>query len=150
MNVDAAIDELLSAACSADIGRARAILAAAPALAVADIAVAALLGRDEIVAGMLEHDPSLATRKRGPDDVEPLVYLCFSRFNGIGEYADGVLRAARLLLDGGADPNASYVDPDAPGGRLPALYGVTGVTDNPAIAAMLLAAWADPNDGESI
>ena len=62
MNVDAAIDELLSAACSADIGRARAILAAAPALAVADIAVAALLGRDEIVAGMLEHDPSLATQ----------------------------------------------------------------------------------------
>jgi ankyrin repeat protein len=151
MNVDATIGEFLNAACSDNLQRARDLLAAAPALAVADVAVAAVLGRDDVVEGMLDHDPALVTMKRGPDNAEPLLYLSFSRFSGAGEeHASGILRTARLLLSRGADPNAFYIDPEFPDARLPALYGATGATDNPSLAALLLEAGANPNDGESI
>jgi hypothetical protein len=73
----------------------------------------------------------------------------------VSEYA--VVRSARLLLDHGADPNAGYLWH----GLIPAFTALTGALgsgegDQPqhphglALAGVLLAAGADPNDGQAL
>jgi hypothetical protein len=50
---------------------------------------------------------------------------------------------ARLLLDGGAEPNAAWEHPYWPGSPLRSLYGATGVNNNPSLARLLLERGAD-------
>jgi ankyrin repeat protein len=80
-----------------------------------------------------------------------LLYVCFSRFAGAKSPRAGALtETARLLLRRGADPNASYTDARWRDSPLSALYGATGLNDNPALALVLLEAGANPNDNESL
>lgn len=58
--------------------------------------------------------------------------------------------ALRMLLARGADPNATFETPRYPGNPFPCLYGATGYNNNPALAAVLIAAGARVDDDESI
>ncbi|PSJ19586.1 hypothetical protein CVH10_22080, partial [Halomonas sp. ND22Bw] len=73
-------------------------------------------------------------------------------------FRDRLRDCARLLLDAGADPNetigsrwppASLAAP-AEDVRLSALYGAAGLNRDEGLTGLLLAAGADPNDGESL
>lgn len=80
----------------------------------------------------------------------PLVAVTFSSLVHLPEFAPRLRECLRLLLDAGANPNAAWVDPEFPGCPLSALYGAAGRTHDVEMVRMLLAAGADPNDGESL
>jgi hypothetical protein len=63
-------------------------------------------------------------------------------------FRDRLYRAARMLLDAGADPNQTWLA--APNMPLSALYGAAGLNHDPEMTRLLLAADANPNDNESL
>ena len=132
--------------------QAKRMLAEDPALAQADVYTALVLGDVETVRRQVESDPEWVRRKGGPRaDREPLFYVTYSKFHRESpETAEGLLAIARLLLDHGADPDASFtVEPwwDNP---LRSLYGACGVSNFPEMAELLLDRGATIDDGESL
>jgi ankyrin repeat protein len=95
----------------------------------------------------LADDPALATRELGERDWLPLVYVTHSP-ELAGERTGALVRCAELLLDAGADPNSSYLDPRF--GPQSALYGAAGVNHEPRMTALLLERGANPDDNESV
>ena len=134
-----------------DLRRARRALEQEPEIARAGLWSALVLGDVDFITRALARDASWVQRTDGPlAGRTPLLVVCFSRFQ-----EDEVSRArftecARLLLEAGADANASYEHPSWPGSPLKSLYGATGVNDNPALARLLIAHGTELNDGESI
>ncbi len=128
------------------------MLGETPSLSRASIYVASMLGEAEIVKRMVNQEPALATRKGGPNNWDPLLYVGHSRFHRENEkYASGILEVARLLLAYGADPNTYYTTPEyGRDSKMHVLWAATCQSDNPALARVLLEAGANPNDGESI
>ena len=107
---------------------------------------AAAAGDAEAVRRYLAEDPKLATQKGGPKGWDALTYVCFSEhLRRDQSRADGLLDAARALLDAGADANTGF---DADGEFESVLYGAAGVAHDPALTRLLLERGADPNDGE--
>ena len=100
----------------------------------------------------LDKDPAWVTQKGGPRETWlPLHYVSFSRLQMENAESRGrFTECTRLLLDAGADPNASWEDSRWPGSALSPLYGATGVNNNPELARLLLERGAEVNDGESI
>jgi len=154
-----AIAEFIEAACvpldaahvSGGIERANEILARHPGLPERSIHVAAALGDDERVRGFIAADAASATEKGGPRDWDPLTHLCFSRYLRLdATRSGGFERAARALLDAGANANTGWMEP----GHHPhaqwesALYGAAGVAHHPGVTRLLLEHGADPNDDE--
>ncbi len=104
-----------------------------------------------------------AGQRLPPFDAPALAYVCFSSLHRLGEpWASGLMRSAQALLvacsQGGSDLDGLRMpDPDlepspdatAPPG-LPLLYGAIARAQSSELAAALLAAGADPNDGESL
>ncbi|HEU0036933.1 MAG TPA: ankyrin repeat domain-containing protein [Kofleriaceae bacterium] len=140
----------------ADLDRARAALAASPALASADVHAAATAGDVAALRALLDDDRSRANVRGGPYHWPPLLYACYSRLALPGHSA---VDAARLLLAAGADPDAGFLWC----GHLPpftALTGAFGEGEDPrnqpphperdALARALLDAGADPNDGQTL
>lgn len=141
---------------SGTLDQADAMLAAEPSLAVegarSNIHVAAVLGDDAAVRDLLALDPTMANRKGGPFEWEPLIYLCFSRFLRLDETrGEGFVRAATALLDAGANPNAGFHDSQY--GPTPTfesvLYGAAGLAHHAGMTRLLLERGADPNDDET-
>ena len=136
--------------------RAQAMLDDDPTLGARDIWSAACVGDVQAVARFLDADPATVDQRGGYFDWEPLLYACYSRLY----LADrSTLAVARLLIERGADPNASFMW----GGqyRFTALTGVFGEgemgpvnqpqhEDCEALARLLLDAGADPNDGQAL
>ncbi|HST67903.1 MAG TPA: hypothetical protein VLM05_22220, partial [Mycobacteriales bacterium] len=126
-----------------------------PDLAGSSVYAAAALGDDAALARHLAADPAAATRPGGPNGWEPLLYLAYSRVPQVAP-----VPAAELLRDAGADPDAGY----AWHGLTPPFTALTGVfgegemgpgrqprhPDSIALARVLLAAGADPNDGQTL
>ncbi|HUE43597.1 MAG TPA: ankyrin repeat domain-containing protein [Candidatus Sulfotelmatobacter sp.] len=138
-------------AATSDLRRATKLLVAHPELARAGIWVALVLGDVAAVKEVLGRDSEFAKRKGGPDNFEPLIYVCFSRFgNRASGRSDGLIETARLLLKHGAHASASFTPADLPGNPLSCLYAATGLNNNPQLALLLLEAGANPNDGESL
>lgn len=155
------VDEFLAHACLVYGGdtpdrldHARALPAADPGIAKANIFTIAVLGDVDGAAAALAADPAAASRQGGPFDWEPLLYLTYSRMPG----GDPV-EVARLLLDAGADPNAGYLWE----GNHPPFTALTGAfgegedaVNQPRhraelpLARLLLSAGADPNDGQTL
>jgi ankyrin repeat protein len=136
--------------------RAARLLAGHPELARDSIHVAAAAADEQAVRTHLAADPALASRDGGPYGWPPLLYLVFARHDRhVSEAA--LLGTARVLLGHGADPNAGYLWH----GLYPPFTAVTGAlgggeTGQPqhrhgfALAALLLAAGADANDGQAL
>ncbi|MEI9906268.1 MAG: ankyrin repeat domain-containing protein [Asticcacaulis sp.] len=141
------VERFISAATS-DGRRARDMLADHPGIEKAGVYVALVLGDWEKIAGAIAEDPDWVTTKSGPENVEPLAYVCFSRFaHPRSRRAPKLALTARLLLENGADPNAAA---EGDHGRLPCLYAASGLLNNTELTRILLDAGADPNDNESL
>jgi ankyrin repeat protein len=138
-------------AATSELAKAEAMLASHPELANGGFYAALVLGdREQVKAALSEH-PELAVSKSGPENVEPLIYVCFSRFAGArSKRAAALAQTAHLLLEHGADANTAFNDPQWPANPLPCLYAATGLNNNSLLARALLEAGADPNDGESL
>lgn len=104
----------------------------------------------------LARDTGLASAEGGPFRWPPLLYLAFSRLGLAGPAGDPV-GALELLLAAGADPTAGYLWQ----GLAPPFTALTGVLgggeddqpahpDADALAAQLLLAGADANDGQAL
>ncbi|PYI55512.1 ankyrin repeat domain-containing protein [Paenibacillus flagellatus] len=144
-------DEFLQAVTEGNEAFARAILVAHPELPRSSIYTAAATGDADAVAAILARDPASATKPGGPLHAEPILYLCFSRMLKDAEKSVSFAQAARMLLAGGANPNASFTDPDDPDERkLPVLYGALGIAGHMEVGRALLEAGANPNDGETL
>lgn len=138
---------LIRAALHGDAAQVTAMLQAYPRLSRADIQIAAALGDATGVRDWLAHDPALATKSAEERHWTPLLSACVGRVGG-----DDASRAdcVRQLLAAGANANDHWTDAAYPDAKLPALYGATGINNYPQVARVLLAAGANPNDGESI
>src|SRR5580704_3680824 len=153
------LSEFIKAACvprddwhaSGTLDRANEILAAHPEIADSNILAAAILGDDAAVRKFIALDAASATAKSGPNDWDPLTYLCFSRYLRLDRArSDGFVRAATALLDAGASANTGFFEDDhQPKPEWESvLYGAAGVAHHPEMTRLLLERGADPNDGE--
>jgi hypothetical protein len=149
-------DEFIVAACvprddhaSGTLEAADSIREAHPRLAADDIYAAAVLGDFAEVERLLGPDGARATALGGPYGWDALTYLCFSRYLRLRPSA-GFVRAARALLDAGADPNTGFFDsahqPEPTFESV--LYGAAGVAHHAGLTRLLLARGADPNLGD--
>jgi len=138
-------------AATSDFERAEGILSAHPKIADAGFYVALVLGDRPHVDRVLTETPSLTNAKSGPQNCEPLIYLCFSRYaNARSTRVSQIVETARVLLRHGADPNTSFLPQDLPNNPLSCLYAASGLNNNADLALVLLEAGANPNDGESL
>jgi ankyrin repeat protein len=136
--------------------RAAHVLAAHPEITRSSVHAAAAAADAGALEALLREDPALAGTEGGPYRWAPILYLAYARHDpSLSEEA--TIRSAGLLLDHGADPNAGYLWH----GLIPpftALAGAlgSGEGDQPqhprglALAGTLLAAGADPNDGQAL
>src|SRR5215469_1830742 len=84
--------------------KARELLASHPSICRENIYTAATVGDVAAVTQLLETSPTMATRRGGPYNWEPLLYAGYSRLNS-NAAQHSTLEVARLLLAHGADPN---------------------------------------------
>src|SRR5260221_2166717 len=127
------------------------ILSAHPEVASASIHVAAVLGNDSTVERFIALDKNYATAAAPPYGTNALVYLCMSKYLRLDEsLSPRFLRAAKILLDAGADANSGFWTT----GTFPefetALYGAAGIAHHVEMTRMLLEHGADPNDNEAV
>ena len=106
----------------------------------------------------IARDPQWVNQPGGPLHLPPLVAVTHSGLLRLPAFKPQLRACARALLDAGADPNqavgsrwppASLQSPSADD-RLPALYGAAGQHHDVELTQVLLAAGANPNDGESL
>jgi ankyrin repeat protein len=151
--------ELVDAACAwgwdrptgAKAAVAEAMIASSPGLARKDLLAACLAGELEVVREFLDQDPELARSKLPPRDWEPLLYVSYCvLLRQPGPLASRIVAVAKLLLERGADPNASYLSAENPSYVFPALYAAIAVSHNLDLARALLEAGANPNDSQSL
>ena len=77
------------------------------------------------------------------NDMQPLHYACASAMFKLDEkYRSAQVRIARMLIEAGADPMATYAWDVK--WKIPALYHCCGQHDNPAVAEVLMRAGAMP------
>jgi ankyrin repeat protein len=113
-----------------------------------DIFHAAITLSEDRVRSLLREDPSLA-RAVDANGLSPLHSVASSAIFKLGPvHLERQLRIARLLLELGADPSATF--PFNGEWPIPVLYFAAGQHDNPALTELLLAAGANPMDGEGI
>jgi hypothetical protein len=147
------VDIVLRSAWGGDPAAAARVITRWPDIGTHDPYIAAATGNRAEVERRLATDPAAATRKGGPFDWEPLLYLAYARLPGGDAHA---LPIARALLDLGADPNAMF--DDGWGNPFRVLTGVIGQGegDKPphpqanALALLLIERGADPYDSQAL
>ena len=148
LTLDAAIDEFVRAASDGAAGRARRLLALHPGIATATLQAALVLGDAAAVEARLRDRPELATTPGGPQQWEPLLYVCHTCLHrDEPQRMDGLLTIARRLIALGANPNAEYHwnwHPELP---RTALWGALITMGHVPLAEALLEAGANPTDG---
>lgn len=142
----------------ADAKKAQQLLQENPELSRDDIYIASAVGDIAAVRSLLTSAPSLVNRKGGLFHWEPLLYACYSRFPS-QEPGLSTFEVAKVLIDGGADPNAGFLWK----GLLSPFTALTGAFGNGEggqneppherwreLVHMLLRAGADPNDAQTL
>ncbi|HTV47396.1 MAG TPA: ankyrin repeat domain-containing protein [Phycisphaerae bacterium] len=146
--------ELIKTTCSNDVRKAQLLLEIDPKLAAFDIYTACVCGNAENVEEFLKREPAIVRRNGGPLKVEPILYACFSRFlRADAARAAGVVKAVKLLLDAGADPNVHFwLNGEKERWLQSTLYGAAGIANHAGLTALLLNAGAvvDANDREML
>jgi len=136
--------------------RAAELLTAHPQLTEASVHVAAAAADADALRVLLAADAALATAEGGPFRWEPLLYLAYARHNP-DISAEATVRATRLLIEHGADPNAGYLWHGL-ASPFTTLAGALGGGEGAqpahpqadALARTLLSAGADPNDAQAL
>ena len=138
---------LVAAAANGNAPAMQTILKERPELARQTVSATAVLGDVEGLRQWVARNPEYAKAKGGACETEALGYVCLGRLGG-----DEAARVAcaDLLLAHGANPNATWKEGNGDDFVLPILYAATGRNNYAALARRLLAAGANPNDGESI
>jgi ankyrin repeat protein len=138
--------------------RAGRIAARFPEITTKNLLTAAVAGEVEYVRRALLAEPKLATSRGGPQNWEPLLFVCYGRLPTEKAQA-GSLEVARLLLAAGADANAHFIfDGGNEAYRFTALTGAMGQgelgqPEHPraeALARLLLEHGAEPNDSQGL
>ena len=148
LSVDDAIDEFVRCATGGASGRAERLLALHPGIASATLYTALVLGDVPAVEGWLKKQPGLVARPGGPQEWEPLLYVCHTSLaRPVPARKDGLVRIARELCARGANPNAEYHwnwHPELP---RTALWAAICTVESLPLADVLLEAGANPTDG---
>jgi hypothetical protein len=148
LSFETAIDEFIRCATGGATGRAERLLALHPRIASATLHTALVLGDAAAVDERLRNHPEIAQQPGGPQDWEPLLYVCHtSMHNSDSVRLDGLVAIARRLCALGANPNAEYHwnwHPELP---RTALWGAVCVIRHLPLAKVLLEAGANPTDG---
>ena len=148
LSFDDAVSEFVRCATGSAVGRAERLLARHPAIASATLHTALVLGDAAAVDDRLRREPSLAQQPGGPQNWEPLLYLCHTSMpQRQPARRDGLVAIARQLLALGANPNAEYHwnwHPELP---RTVLWGSVCVIEHLPLAELLLEAGANPTDG---
>lgn len=102
------------------------------------------------VRALLKKDSALATA-REINGYTPLHYLAGSRmFQVAKKHLAAQLEMAGVLVDAGADVNATYIYGSVSEWPIPVLYFACGRNDNPDLTELLLQRGAIPYDNESV
>jgi hypothetical protein len=148
LSFDAALDEFIRCASGGASGRAERLLALHPNIASATLQTALVLGDAASVEARLRDRPALATEAGGPQNWEPLLYVCHTCLHrNAPARVDGLMTIARRLIALGANPNAEYHwnwHPELP---RTALWGAVCAIRHLPLAEVLLDAGANPTDG---
>lgn len=143
-----AVAQFTRASVEQRLGRAERMLALYPELVARDFHAALVFGDTAGVERHLAAQPALATRRGGPLDWEPLLYVAHSRW--AAKDADALAATAKLLLARGADANAHYFHAHDTKSPLSALWAASCHSRNLPLARLLLEHGAKPDDGESV
>lgn len=148
LSFSAAVDAFVRAASDGASGRARRLLALHPGIASATLHAQLLLGDAAGVAARLREHPELATTPGGPQNWEPLLYVCHTCLHR-DEPArlDGLLAIARQLIALGANPNAEYHWDWHPELPRTALWAALITLGHVPLAQFLLESGAKATDG---
>jgi hypothetical protein len=148
LSFDDAVDEFVRSATGGVPGRAERLLALHPGIATASLFTSLVLGDSAAVERRLRANPEVATQPGGPQNWEPLLYVCHTATHKIvPARLEGLVAIARLLCSHGANPNAEYHwnwHPELP---RTALWGSVCVVNHLPLAEALLDAGANPTDG---
>jgi hypothetical protein len=122
-----------------------------------DALVACAVGDELAIRRAVDADAAWVNRSAGPIDIPPLIAVTQSTLGRLDEYAGALRRCVRLLLDCGANPDASFGIRSPPhslenpgNDRLTAIFGAAGKLHDVEMTRMLLAAGANPDDNESL
>jgi ankyrin repeat protein len=121
-----------------------------PGLAAGDPYLACAIGDLAALERETQRGPAWLNRPGGPLSMPPLVAVTHSRLASLPTFAAALERAARFLLDHGADPNQSWISKEFPDSPLSALYGAAGKNHHVGMTRLLLERGATPNDNESL
>lgn len=134
------------------------MLADDPEIVADDPWLACAIGDEAALRQATQADPSWVNRTGGPLRLPPLVAVAHSSLLRVDEFRERLHRCAQLLITAGADVNQRILSRWQPGSLekpderypLSTLYGAAGTNHDPTLTGMLLAAGADPYDGESL
>ncbi len=121
-----------------------------PALFADDPWLACAAGDEAQLRKALARVPDFPKAPGGPLAMLPLIAVTHSRLILEDGFEQELMGCARLLLESGADVNATWTDPNWPDWPLSVLYGAAGRTHHPGMTKLLLAAGAHPDDNESL
>jgi hypothetical protein len=148
LSFDEAVGEFIRCATGGATGRAERLLALHPRIATATLQTALVLGDVAAVDERLRNHPELAREPGGPQNWEPLLYVCHTSMHKSAQAPlDGLVAIARHLCGLGANPNAEYHwnwHPELP---RTALWAAVCTVAHLPLADVLLEAGANPTDG---
>ena len=150
LSFDEAVNEFLRCATGDASGRAERLLTLHPKIASANFYTTLVLGDAASVDATLGNRPELAKLPGGPQNWEPLLYICHTSMKKTEpSRVDGFVAIAEQLCSLGANPDVEYHwnwHPELP---RTALWGAICAVEHLPMAEVLLKAGANPTDGVS-